>query len=440
MVLNSHTIVIGGSIAGILAACVLSKTFQQVTIIERDKLSIDPNYRSGTPQSRHVHILLSQGKHILETLFPNIEKELIEAGGHPIDWIEDCRILNLGGWMPRFASDQHTISVSRPLLEWSLRKRLQTFQNVNWLEHEQVVKYIANESNKRITGVRLASGQSIYADLIVDASGRTSQTPQQLQELGLGKVKETIIDTQTGYATCWYRQPDHHNFDWDVLGIRATPPSSTRTGMIFPVEGKRWAVTLIGSAGDYPPTNEAEFLDFAKSLPSHLLFEAIQLATPLTPIYGYRKTNNILRHYEQFHMLPDGLIILGDAVCALNPTYGQGMTVAARGAMALKQSLDRYTEDNFTKDFQKKLAKANYLPWLMSTYEDFRIPGVTGSRPNKISKMMHWYIDKILQVCPSHANVYLRFVQTVQMTGSPVHLLRPSIIGSVLRHAYTDRQ
>ena len=86
---TSHALVIGGGIAGLLSAQVLTKYFSKVTIVERDVFASEPEPRKGVPQSHHVHVLLKRGQQILEKIFPGIEADLIEAGAPVIDWTGD---------------------------------------------------------------------------------------------------------------------------------------------------------------------------------------------------------------------------------------------------------------------------------------------------------------------------------------------------------------
>src|SRR6476661_963892 len=117
------------------------------------------------------------------------------------------------------------------------------------------------------------------------------------------------------------------------------PPTQLRGGAVFPLDSQRWIVTLSGAGGDYPPTDEDGFLAFARSLRDPFLYETLKEARPLSSISGNRSTENRLRHYERLARWPGGLVVLGDAACALNPIYGQGMTAAALAALTLDRCL-----------------------------------------------------------------------------------------------------
>ena len=98
--------------------------------------------------------------------------------------------------------------------------------------------------------------------------------------------------------------------------MQQAPPGDPRGGIIQPVEGGRWLVSLVGGDGDYPPTDEVGFLAFARDLRSPVLYEAIASAELMSPVVGQRATENRLRHYDRLTCFPDGVVTLGDALCA----------------------------------------------------------------------------------------------------------------------------
>lgn len=269
---NKHGLVIGGSMAGLLAARVLADYFDIVTIVERDYLPTTPQARRGVPQSYQVHVLLVQGQRILEQLFPGLEAELIAEGASTIDWTLDCAMFGFGGWEPRFNSDLITRTCSRNLLEWSVRRRMATYSNIRFLENSQVVGLLSNLDQTRVTGVRVhpnyslrnhnVSETALAADLVVDASGRNSQALQWLEALGYPIPEETVINSFVGYASRWYQRSGICGSDWQSLVLWSKPPNSSRAGMVYPIEGERCIVTVTGVGRDYPPTDEAGFLEF----------------------------------------------------------------------------------------------------------------------------------------------------------------------------------
>jgi flavin-dependent dehydrogenase len=182
---------------------------------------------------------------------------------------------------------------------------------------------------------------------------------------------ELTVNAFVGYSTRVYQKPVDCDDDWKALYIRPTLKTGTRGGMIIPVEGNRWFVALLGANHDYPPADEAGFMEFARSLPTPSLFEAIQTARPLTKPIGYRRTDSRLRRYDQLPRYLEGWLVMGDAFCVLNPVHAQGITAAAIESRALNESLqahfDHPTADNvagLAAAFHERLHKSSAGRWI----------------------------------------------------------------------------
>ncbi|RPJ46406.1 MAG: hypothetical protein EHM21_08715 [Chloroflexi bacterium] len=158
--------------------------------------------------------------------------------------------------------------------------------------------------------------------------------------------------------------------------IGPTPPEGLRGGVIVPLEGKRWHVTLVGLAGDYPPTNEAGFLEFARSLPKPDLFEAIRSAQPLSRITGFRKNENRARRFEALPRYLEGLLVLGDAAYTMNPVYSLGMTAAAVSCQVLDEMLAQGSSARagLASAFQKELTARISVLWHQAVQGDWMWP------------------------------------------------------------------
>ena len=455
---ENHAIVIGGSIAGMLAARVLADSFNSVTILEIDKLPEKPDRRQGVPQSFQPHILFAKGFRILDALFPGIGKDLADVGALPIDWPREFHLLMNGEWGATvdFPTDIVSVTCSRPLLEWVIRSRLAKFPQVKFLEESRVTGLLANPCKSQICGVSLLRSingskqeQRLMAKLVVDASGRHSQTPSWLKDLGLTPPTETVVNPFLGYATRRYKQPKDFEDDWKVILISHSPPHGTRLGYLAKIENGEWIATLGGYGKDFPPADESGFLEFARSLPSDRFYQAIADAEPTSPIYGYRDTANRLRHYDKIKM-PKGLICLGDAVCALCPVYGQGMTVSALSALVLQkwlqnqtsdlQSTDLQNRDLQNREFQKSLAQSNSQHWISATSKDSLFPNTLStmgnSKQTKLPKVLQWYSDGLMKLAHSDPDVQALFLEVSQLLKSPFALYHPKIMWRVLSQSF----
>jgi len=437
-----HAVVIGGSMAGLLAARVLSDHCEQVTIIERDKLTGDAEARKGIPQGRHVHGWLARGVAIMGEYFPDLFPTLAQDGAITVG-TEDVRWNQLGVWMAPVRSPVKTLFQSRPFLEQHVRDQLVARDNVrirDACEVSQLCTY-----NDRITGVmlRYRSGEqheeALAADLIVDASGRGSRAPQWLNSLGYGNVQETSVKIEIGYATRIYRCPAHLPANWKALLIFGRPPGDKRGGVILPIQGGYWMVTLVGSLRDYPPDDEVGFLEFARSLAQPDLYEAIKDAEPVTPVAVYKYSANRWRHYERMERLPEGFIIMGDAACSFNPVYGQGISVAAIEAQALDRCLreqEMFAGNNgvvgFTQRFQQAIARDIKTPWLLSTGEDLRYPGTEGKR-SLSALLLNRYMRRVIELTASDPRMTATLLRVRNLLKPLSTLFQPRIILAVLR-------
>ena len=209
------------------------------------------------------------------------------------------------------------------------------------------------------------------------------------------------------------------------------------------IENNVWHVTLSGVAGHYPPTDEEGFLQWARDLSDPGLYESIRIAKPLTTIRGYRVLENHVRHYERLKRWPAGFIVLGDAVCALNPIRGQGMAAGAIGADTLNVCLREQqwlSGTTFEQHFQLQLARALTDPWLFALGEDLRWPDVTlhGARLPFGFKLWQRYLDLVLQSAVQDPEISKAYMEVYGMLAPQSSLARPRILlrvlGATLKH------
>ncbi len=443
-----HAVVLGGSLAGLLAARVLSDHFEHVTLIERDVYPETPDSRRGIPQANHVHGLLLRGRQVLEEFFPGLQDEMIAAGAPVLDMANDISWFTRAGFGVRFPSNLKLLSFTRPMLDLHVRRHLSRNPRVEIVDNTEVLRLIPDSTANRIAAVLVCPrsadtdrriAKEIHADLIVDATGRASRAPRWLAQLGYEPPEEIVINAHLGYASRLYRIPENFNGDWTCAFVQAAPPERKRGAILFRVEGDRWLVTLVGGGRDYPPTDDAGFLEFARSMPVDTIYDAIRSAEPLTPIKTHRATENRLRRFEGMKQLPHNFLLLGDSVCAFNPVYGQGMTTASLGAQALQETLReqqrRYPNgslNGLSRRFQKRLGKIISAPWLMATGEDYRYLETDGGAPSRMTRFMHWYMDQVLQLATRVVPVRKVLLDAFSMLTPPSSLFQPRVLFRVL--------
>lgn len=362
---------------------------------------------------------------------------------------EDGNWLTPAGPGPRFRSGVSLLTSTRNLLEWTVRQRVAALPNVRFLERTEVKSLLQAPNDTGVSGVKVRfrdgragtdSEEPLTADLVVDASGRNSSAPRWLEALGYPPPEETLINAHPGYATRLFELPENTAQDWKIVFVQAAPPHHNRGGIMFPIEDGHWMCSLMGLGGDYSPTDEEGFMEFARSLRSPMLYEAIKDATPASPIHGYREVENKRRHYERLARQPDNFLVTGDAACAFNPVYGQGMTTAAMGAQTLEECLGESHDGDFadlSRRFQKKLAKVNNGPWLLATGEDFRVRETEGGKAGLSTRLTHRYMDRVLKLSLRDLAVRRIFLEVFGMLKAPTALFGPAIAAKVLREGLT---
>jgi 2-polyprenyl-6-methoxyphenol hydroxylase-like FAD-dependent oxidoreductase len=429
-----HALVIGGSVAGLFAARVLSDNFEQVTILERDPVRDVPESRKGQPQTVHLHGLLAQGLDIIKRFFPGIEDSLLDGGALLGDIAEKIRWHQFGGYKIQFPSRLIGITMSRPFLEWHIRQRVLALPNVTLRSACAVQGLLTTPDQKQVTGVQLIdrlSGdqtQSLAADLVIDASGRGSSAPKWLEELGYAKPPEEEVKIKFGYATRIYRRDPQDQFS---VMISAEPPTGKRGTYLFPIEGDRWIVTAGGYLGDYPPTDEAGFLEFVRGLAAPDIYNIISRAEPLSEIHAYKYPASLRRHYEMLRSFPEGYLVLGDAIASFNPIYGQGMTSAAMQAQALDDILKKRSSlQGFWRPFFQQAAKVVNIPWQLAVGEDFRYPETEG-RKSILTDILNRYVLRVHTATHYDSVVYAQFLRVMNLMDPPMSLFSPKIIWRV---------
>lgn len=436
---HQRAIVIGGSVAGLLSARVLADVFQEVVLIERDVFPKDgPNYRKGVPQAHHQHILLAKGRAIFEQLFPGFDAALAQSGAELADHTQDMVLFSPAGRLPRFRSGIVLRLASRIQIDWILLGFLRQRANVHIVENTGVQALVCEAG--KTTGVTLDDGTTCTADWVVDASGRGSAAFKWLHAAAFQAPPEETIDAKLGYASRFYERSSEFPTPFKAIAMTPVPLSNPRGVGMWQVEGKRWLLTLIGTAGHFPPTDEAGFAQFASKLADPVVEQTMRHAKPCSDIVSFKGTANRWRHFERTTALPERFVVIGDAFCAFSPFYGQGMTVAARSALAMRDALHKHTlgaKPNFRAAQSQYFAKAAALfvaPWMLATGEDLRWPTTTGAKPGWVTRVSHRVMDLLLPLSTSSTLLVRNFLRISNMTASPATLLDPRILGQLVWH------
>lgn len=434
---GDRAVVLGGSIAGLLAARMLSDAYREVTVVDRDVLTGADGPRRAIPQGHHIHALLARGQQILDGVFPGFTDELVGIGVPVGDFGTSLSWYFNGQMIRKTRTGLVCVAAGRPLLEGRIRQRVAALDNVSIVEGADIVGLTTTRDHRRVTGVRIRTGGGVEevldAEIVVDATGRGSRTPRWLEELGYPRVAEERVRMDLTYTTTDYHMPlPFDPIGDDIALIPVATPGNPR-GAIFARLPDRYAVSLTGILGDRPPTDRDGFLAYVRSLPVPEIYESVRRAEPLGEPASFRFPASIRRHYERMNRFPDGLLVMGDAACVFNPVYGQGMTVAAIGADLLGRHL-RTGAPPQPRRFHRDLSRVISAPWDMSAGADLGFPGVEGRRTLKV-RMGNAYIPRLQKAAAHDGGLSAAFLRAAGLVDPPTALMRPGIISRVLRPA-----
>jgi 2-polyprenyl-6-methoxyphenol hydroxylase-like FAD-dependent oxidoreductase len=432
---HSMAIVLGASVSGLLAARALSDRFERITVVERDALADGATSRRGVPQSAHAHGLLASGYRVMDRYFPGMMQELNALGAPLTDVVGNFLWFQYGHWKLRFDSGLRGVAVSRPCLEAAIRRRVSELPNVTFLDGAEGTQPVFDRAAGRVTGLILRRRdlnveERLGADLVVDATGKQSRSPRWLEEWGFEQPESIAVKVNVGYATRIFERRPGDFFNSSGGVVSGTPPRDTRYAAVLAAEGDRWVVTLVGTTGDYPPTEEKEWMEFAASLPVSAVHDLAAKARPLSRITSYRFPAYQRRLYEHMRRFPAGYLVIGDALCSFNPIYGQGMSVAALEAAALGESLAAGL-DNLASAFHRRAKRIIDIPWLIATGEDLRFPQVEGKRPPGF-RLVNRYLERVHAAASEDPVVCRRFFDVLNLFAPPLSLMSPRIAWRVL--------
>ncbi|MFF3641027.1 NAD(P)/FAD-dependent oxidoreductase [Streptomyces sp. NPDC002564] len=373
----AHAVVLGASMAGTLAAHVLSRHVDTVTVVERDALPEEPLNRKGVPQGRHAHLLWSNGARLIEQMLPGTTDRLLAAGARRLGFPEDLVTLTGQGWQHRFPATQFALVASRPLLDLTVRRQALAPANITVRQRTEAVRLTGGD--RLVTGVVVrdvdTGGQeTLEADLVIDATGRGSRLKPWLSDLGVPALEEDVVDAGVAYATRLFQAPPGATTRFPAVNIAADDRvrEPGRFGVVYPIEGGRWLATLSCTRGAHLPTSEDEFIPFAKNLNHPIIADLLRDAEPLTPVFGSRSGANRRLYPERLEQWPDGLVVIGDSLSAFNPIYGHGMSSAARCADTLDREFTRTpdTGAGSALRLQKAIGAAVDDPWILAATKD----------------------------------------------------------------------
>lgn len=436
---RAHAIVIGGSLSGLCVARALSEHFDRITLLERDQLPTGAQHRPGTPQSHHTHALLLRGLIELERLFPGLENELRASGATRMDLGNDFAHCTEWGWARRAPTGVAPLTLSRLLLESTIRARVRSsIRNLTLLENTRVTGLLSERTAEGllVTGVTTSRNEAreLKADLVVDASGRNSKCLDWLAALGVKKPEEELVDSFSGYASRFYQLAPNPKRWWRGMLIDTQAPACPRWGLLMPIENDAVIVTMGGINGNYPPSDEAGFHAHLNSLLTPAMAREIEHATPLSGIHAYRALYNRARHFETWSEEVGGFVALADSALVFNPYHGQGMTMAAVAANTLGRLCGSLTNADayaFTRRFHQAQWKGAKTAWGIATGIDMEWAGTQGKRPFAYDLQFNLTLA-LLRASHEYPEIKRLMGPVYQLVAEPHTMLRLSLVRKVI--------
>ena len=415
--------VVGASLSGLLAAAGAAEAGRRVVVLERDTLAGADGWRRGVPQGRQIHVLLHRGLVAAEELVPGLEVALEGAGAVRVNTGE-LPWYGPFGWQPTWIRSYDLLSVTRPLLERLVRERVLARPGVELVD------------GVRVRGLRPAAagwqllcsdGLRVEADMVVDASGRSSRMPQWLAELGYAVPEPEVLDASLAYACQVFRSPGAPLRTGVVVGAT---PERPRSGLGLPVEGGQWLVSAAGY-GPERPGRDMDLRSYLARLREPVLAEITATLEPVGEVAVHRQTSNRRHGYGLARDWPEGLLVVGDALCCFNPLYGQGITVGALQAGVLRDALRR-RGPLATRGLQRDLRRVADVPWSVATTEDTRY--LPGARPTIKQRLLSGWTNELAAIATAgHQRAVRTFGGVYHLMTPPVELFHPALVAGVVR-------
>lgn len=431
-----RVVIIGGSLAGVLAAAAVKEHVDSVEILEAHELPAGPEPRTGVPQAAHIHWLQSGGAEAIDALLPGTIDRLTDAGAHRVPVTTDMVIFSPEGWYRRWQRATHyVITASRDLTDLVVRNEVLKDPRVTVRTHTKAVGLLGDRHAVEGVRVRDADGieAELRADLVIDASGRASRLPRWLARLGLTGLAEERLDSGMVYASRLYRAPVPTR-GWPVVGVQADPLARqpARAGGILPIDGERWHVSLMGAPGAEPTRAAEHFEPFARTLRHPIMADLLEHAEPLGDVSVTHSTANRRHYYERLRGWPDGLVALGDSVATFNPVYAQGMSVAALGALALRDLLASGPTRGLAHRAQRAVARPVDVAWALATGQDIHFATTGGTHPKVTDRLLRRYVSRLSRTATGSFRAATALTDVLALQAPPVSLVRPSVLLAAL--------
>lgn len=429
-VLFETACVLGGSIAGLLAARVLADHAHTVLIIERDAVNTDGRSRSGVPQDRQGHALLPGGRAQLERWLPGFTRETQDLGG--VLARPDQQAIYLGDQQQMQSRGITVLTGTRPFLESRIRSHVLALPNVSTLSGKATGLGFGDDAVRAVRYVADGKERSIDVDFAVDAMGRSSKLSDWVERGGYQRPQLQRLRTDINYATALFeRQDDAGELAVACALARLAGPSApdgiSLAGAVA-VEANQWMVSMMAYEPDRPPTSIEALRSTCANLPP--VFGHAVSGRLTRDIETYRQADSRRRDFTGLTRFPARLVSVGDAVASFNPVYGQGISSAALHASCLSDYLvsapqvTRAATEFF--DLQSVVTDA---AWMMSAGDDAaRLDAINHVDVPEDVALQRRALQQLLKATLVDQTVAEAFTDVTSMLAHPSSLTDPALL------------
>jgi 2-polyprenyl-6-methoxyphenol hydroxylase-like FAD-dependent oxidoreductase len=429
-----RVVVLGASVAGLLAARVLADHARSVVIIEKDDtVAAGPvGPRPGVPQGAQIHILLPAGLVQVERWFPGFAPEAVAAGA-----VHSAFVNYLDG-VPQ-APDPIAVLVStRPLLEALIRRRSLARPNVELITGQATGLGYRDGAVTRVHHRTDDGEQVLEADFVVDAMGRSSRLSTWLEQDGWDRPVLERIPTNIKYATALFERADE-NVRFGLVTVHNSRHfAGPAMGLLNAVEGGRWMMAVAGYDHDLDGSEE-DFRTRIKQLPP--VFEEMARGRLIGEIQTYQQSDSRRRRYAGLERFPAGLVSVGDAVASFNPIFGQGVASATLHASALSEYLQLPGGSPApSSEFFERQQVVVDVAWQISTLADIArkkaadraAAGTVAPAKPLMVRLARWALGQVHRAAAVDQNVVVRRNAVVFMLAHPRRLASPGLIARAI--------
>ena len=352
----ADVLICGGGICGLGLATMLARDGHEVTVLEADpdgppaspEKAWESWERPGVYQFRLGHFMHARFRHVLDANLPDVRDRLIEAGGTRWDPLSVLLPPTIEDRSPRPDDDKFwTLTARRPILEASFAQTAEDEPGVKVVRGVQIAGFItgaeAIKGVPNIVGVKTAGGEKFRADIVIDAMGRRSKTPDWLQEAGGRPPVEEAEDCGFIYYGRHFRSRDG-NIPQPIGPVLSE--FHTFSVLTLPCDNETWTIVVWTSSGDQPLKQlrfEDKWTKLIQSLPLHTQW------LDGDPVDDLKTMAGIMDRYRRFVVdgtpVATGLLPVADAWGATNPSLGRGISIGLWQASRLRDHLRTLNDD-----------------------------------------------------------------------------------------------